>query len=452
MAAPRSVRTAEQRRIAQVPMAHAARDGFPLVTLRIDLRGGAGADPPGKEGRAALTARMLERGTRTRTRARLADEVETLGGLFQASADREAIRLGGQVLARNLEPFADRFFEMLLEPAFDERELERARSELVAELALFREEDEALGGAFLHRAVYGANPYGRFVGGTGRDLPLLTRDDVVACWRESRTSLRTIAGVAGGIPIDRAERLLERYLGSLPAGTIDPAPPTDARPLRGVELLLVDKPERSQTQLFLGWPSLHPADPDFLPFVVANHAFGGTFTARLMQEVRVKRGWSYGAHSRFEPTRGAALGGVWTFPGRDDTVACVRLLLDLIAAFRCEGLRPDELELARGHLLHSLAFETETPEQLVGRRMHEILLGLPDDWTARTVASIESTSLDAANAAAARAVPEEGMALVLVCTADGLIGPLSDLPAVRRIDVVPFDADDPSSWREVFRR
>lgn len=425
---------------------------FPLVSVRLVFQGGAAWDPPGKEGLATLTARMLERGTRTRGHSEVIDAIETIGASFSANAGYEAIRLEGLVLTRSLDRFLSVLAEMVLEPAFSEEELETCREEMIAELALHREEDRDLGESFFRRAIYGEGPYGRFSEGTAKSLPTITREDVLQRWREGFATKRLIAAAAGDIDLAQLTAALEKHFGRLPEGAPAVRPPAVTRPLDGLEVLLVDKPERTQTQIFVGRNVVPPTHPDYLPFLLANHAFGGMFTSRLMQEVRVKRGWSYGAYSRLEMNPDGALAGAWTFPANDDTIPAIRLLLDLLGAFARDGVTAEELEAARGHLQNVLAFEVETPEQAVARRVHETLLGLPDDWTPRWLDRIEKTPLAEANAAARRVLDAGSLALTVVCTADRFRGPLQELPQVKRIRVVPFDADDPSAWTDVFSR
>ena len=425
---------------------------FPLVSVRLVFQGGAAFDPPGKEGLSALTARMLERGTRTREHAEVIDAIETIGASFSANAGYDSVRLEGLVLSRGLDRVREVLAEMVLEPAFSDEELETCREEMIAELALNREEDRDLAESYFRRSVYGDGPYGRFSEGTEKSLPAITRDDVVARWREAFTRKRLIAAAAGDIDLPQLEAALEKHFARLPEGTAATRPSTAPRKLDGLEVLLVDKPDRTQTQIFLGRAVVGPRHADYLPFMLANHAFGGMFTSRLMQEVRVKRGWSYGAYSRLEMNHDAALCGAWTFPANDDTIPAIRLLLDLLGRFASDGVTAAELEAARGHLQNVLAFEVETPEQAVARRVHETLLGLPDDWTPRFLERIERIGLEEARLAASRVFDNSALALTVVCTADAFVGALKEIPQVKRVRVVPFDAPDPSVWTDVFSR
>lgn len=434
------------------PVLAATKRVFPLAGVRLLFRGGALLDPPGKEGLSILTARVLERGTKGKKHAEVVDAIESVGASLASHADGEAIRFEAVSLTRSLDRFLDVLAEMLLEPSFPEDEVEKAREEMLAELANAREDDRGVADNFFQAKLL-ASAHGRFHEGTETSLPSLTRADVEARWRETVCSARLVAAAAGDLDADELAARLEKHLGRLPAGAPAPRTRAEARPLsRGVEVLLVDKPERTQTQIFLGRTVPGPLTDAFLPFLAANHAFGGMFTARLMQEVRVKRGWSYGAYSRLQPYADLSTVAAWTFPANADTVPAIRLLLDLLAGFAKSGVSKDELEAGKGHLKNTLAFDLETPDAQVARRAWELLLGLPDDWTPRYLEAVENMTAERANAAAAGWLDGQPLALTLLCTADPLVEGLSRLPEVTRIDVVPFDASDPSDAKTVFSR
>jgi zinc protease len=425
---------------------------FPLVTVRLAFRGGAVLDPPGKEGLSSLTARMLERGTKTRNHTQVVDAIEAIGGTIGSGASYESIRLEGTLLGRSLDRWLEIVSDMLLEPAFSEKELSFCKAEMIAELAMHREEDRDLGDMFYRRALWGDSPYGRFSEGTEASLPSLTREDVVRRWREGMVRSRLLVGVAGDLDLEQLGKLLDKHLGALPQG--DPIGSTTGapRPLSGVEVLLVDKPDRTQTQIFLGRTCPGPSHEDYLPFSIANHAFGGMFTSRFMQEVRVKRGWSYGAYTRVETLPEASSFAAWTFPSNDDTLPAVRLLLDLVKSFAGEGISEAELEAGKSHLKNAMAFDLETPEAQLARRMNEIALRLPDDWTPRFLRAVEAATLERANASARAMLDGKPLVLTVVCTADRFVEELAKFPEVSRIDVVPFDTREPGSWTNVFRR
>ena len=424
---------------------------FPLVNVRLNFLGGALLDPPGKEGLSVLTARILERGTKKRKHAEVIDAIETIGASMSSAAEAEALRYDAVTLTRSLDRFLAVLAEVLLEPSIPEEEVERTRNEMLAELAMAREDDRGLADGFFTARLL-ASSHGRFHEGTEDSLPAIKRDDVVRRWKESIASGRLIAAAAGDIDVDGFAKLLEKHFGGMAGGSPAPAVPAVARPLSGVEVVLVDKPDRTQTQIFLGRTGPGPLTKDYLPFHAANHAFGGMFTARLMQEVRVKRGWSYGAYSRLHTFPDLSTVGAWTFPSNADTVPAVRLLLDLVAGFAKTGIDAAELEAGKGHLKNTLVFDLETADAQVSRRVHELVLGLPDDWTPRSMEAIASMTVERANAAARAVLEKQPLALSILCTAEPLIAELEKLPEITKIDVVPFDAPGLDAAKTVFSR
>src|SRR5262249_34669451 len=137
------------------------------------------------------------------------------------------------------------------------------------------------------------------------------------------------------------------------------------------------KPVRTQTQMVIGGLGTHAHDPDHIALVVANTAFGGTFTSRLMQEIRAKRGWSYGASSLFGFDRQREAFSMWTAPSTTDAAACLTLELELLHTFREDGLTAEDLEFVKRYLVRSHAFEVDTARKRVHQRLDAALLDMP---------------------------------------------------------------------------
>ena len=145
----------------------------------------------------------------------------------------------------------------------------------------------------------------------------------------------------------------------------------------GLRLTLVDKPERTQSQILMGQPAPRWQHPDFLALQVATTAFGGTFTARLMNEVRSKRGLSYGASARVGQGRGAKALVVHVFPSLEQTPETLALVLGLWKTWVTDGVTDDEVEFTRGYLANSFAFSIATPEDRLELRTGLELAGMP---------------------------------------------------------------------------
>jgi zinc protease len=277
--------------------------GGPHVALRIFIAGGAGDDPPGMEGLAALTATLLARGA-TRSRSRVA----TLEALYPMAAhigcygDKEGFVLGGTVHRSHLEAYAGLLADQVLEPAFLAEDLRRARQAALDDLVDGPWADaESLGKQVLAACLYAGHPYAHPTGGTAAGLARIGLADVRRHHRRALCRDRITLGIAGAYPDEFPRRFAARFQ-SLPArGPRRPAlPDPPARP--GITVALVPR-RRAPTAISAGHPlAIDRRHPDFYPLFVAASYLGEhrSFSGLLMRELRGKRGLSYGAYAYVE--------------------------------------------------------------------------------------------------------------------------------------------------------
>ena len=303
-------------------------------------RTGSALDPKGKEGLAAFAAELARRGAAGRPRAEIDDALDALGATLAVDADQDSVRFMGQVLTRNLDPFLDLLADMILRPDFAPDELGRTRKELIAQLEEARNDDQALCARFFERRLYGAHPYGRPPEGTAKSLTRIRREDIVRQHTQAFGGPNLIFAAAGGITLDDLSTRLEARFAGL---VTDPAPvlpemPTPAQH-EGWRLQIVDKPDRQQTQIMFGHPSLPAGHPDRIPLALAVATFGGRgMSATLMDEVRTKRGLAYGAYMTLATRRGPGAVRGWVFTSVKRTVTTLKLVLRLYRRLRKEGI------------------------------------------------------------------------------------------------------------------
>jgi len=413
---------------------------LPLVSVLVAFRSGAAHDPPGRDGLARVTARMLRRGAAGYSANQIEETVDALGGEFGADAAVSATSVHFEVIKRSLDRFADLGATILSRPTFDTGELERLLREAEAELVEARDSDRSLCSRAFRRTLFAGHPYGRRSAGTIPTLRSITRDDAAAFYARHYTRRNAIVAVSGDIENDEARALAERLLAGLPEGELvaDPVPPPERRP--GRRLVFVDKPERTQTQMVIGGLGTDARDLDHIPLLVANTAFGGTFSSRLMQEVRAKRGWSYGAYSRVGFDRQRDAFTMWTAPAAADAAACLSLELDLLHAFRDGGVTGDELQFVKRYLVRSHAFEIDTARKRVHQELEEVLFDLPDGYHDRYLERVEAVTLDAANAAVRERIAEDDLVVGVVGTHTEIGEAIAKaIPDLTDIQVIPFD-------------
>ncbi|MCC6216569.1 MAG: insulinase family protein [Polyangiaceae bacterium] len=415
---------------------------LPLVTFAISSFSGAATDPPGHEGLARLATKLMRRTGGGLDALELDARIDRLGAALSAEVSPSTTTLSGTVLSRSLDALVDLVIDVVARPGLAEAELDRIRRETIAELVEARDDDRGLVRRWFRRKVFEGHPYGRPTAGTPATLARLDRASARAHLERTFASSNLAFAFAGDLSEARAQEIANRIATALRLGprlADDVTEPT-ARP--GRRLILVDKPERTQTQILIGGLGTHPHDPDHVALHVANTIFGGTFSARLTREVRSKRGWSYGAYSGLPIDRHRQAFTMWTFPKASDAAACIRLELELLEAWRRDGITPEELAQAKSYLVRSHAFSVDTAGKRASHQLDEIVYDLPAGYHSRYLDEVRAVTLAACNEAVHARIPERDLVVTVVATASELQSELqAAIPGLEHTEIIPFDSD-----------
>jgi zinc protease len=303
-----------------------------------------------------------------------------------------------------------------------------------------RDDDATLANRFFDRAALAGHPYGRTALGTEASLTHISHADVTDWVAGNVVRERLVVGLAGDVTAERAHALAEVCAAGLSPGSARPAgdlvPPSV---LPGRRTILVDKPERTQSQILIGHAAPPPTHPDFHALQVAGAAFGGGFTSRLMTEVRVKRGWSYSASFRTAKTRVGHTHRLWVFPSAEQTADTLALVLGMWEDAVAKGFSSDEVEIARSYLEGAFAFEIDTPNARLDRRIESIGWGLPDDFLATHVDNLRAVTPEQVNDALRRHWRPADAVITVMATAETMLPRLAGLP-LGPVEVVAYDS------------
>lgn len=409
---------------------------LPLVDVALVLKTGATLDPQGYEGQTRLLARLVRMGTRGLEAQRVEETIAGLGARLSIEVGRSSVTVAGSVIRRNAQPFVELLARLIEAPALRTRDLGRLQREALAELSAVLDDDRALAAHAFRRTVHGEHPYGRTVMGSAASLRRINRKDLLEARRQHWRRGNALLGFAGDIDEPLARRFAELLVGALDEGKAPPEPLQEMPPLPGRRLVLVDKPERSQTQVVIGGHGLRIDEPAYWPMLVGNHAFGGSFTSRLTHEVRSVRGWSYGASSRFSADRQCGAWWAWTFPAAGDTPACAALELELIEAWIGEGLKPKETAFAKQALRQSHCFEVDTASKRLEQILDQRLYGLGPEYTSGYDKRVAKVTHKEVNTTLRQRLDPKRLVIVVLATASDLSEPLRRLPGIDAVEVV----------------
>ena len=412
---------------------------LPIVSTALVADAGAAADPVDAYGVAQLTARLLLEGTRKRNGNAVSEQFERWGAAVGASADWDAAVLSMTVLAPHLDDAMALFAEVLLEPAFPERELSRLKAERLADLLQLRTEPRGLADEMFTRFVY--DPSSRYAHPESGDVTSVKALDCVAVERFYQARYRphgstlVIAGdinVADGVTL--AQRLLGEWTGAAaPATAVSDAP---ARTTRAVHI--VRKEEAPQSEIRVGHVGLPRSHQDYFPALIVNALLGGLFSSRINLNLREVHAYTYGAHSSFDWRKAAGPFVVSTAVKSDVTADAAKEILLEISRIRADAVSEDELTLATSYLDGVFPIRYETTDSIARALAALTIYGLPNDYFDSYRANIRRVSaMDVLHAADKYLHPDQ-LQLVVVGDPSVIASPLAALEAG---PVSVYDAD-----------
>lgn len=415
---------------------------LPLVSFSIGRAAGSLLDPEGLEGLTRLTGRLMRRTGGGKNPQEIDSQIDSLGAALSVEVSPSASVFQGTVIRRSLEPFLALVCDVLGRPGLSEEELGRLERETEAELVETLDDDRSLARRWFRKALFDGHGYGRPVNGTSESLRRVKQSDVQASAKQLASRGGLLFAFSGDIERREAEALAARVSSALPDSPHPTDTSSDPTPRPKRRLVLVDKPERTQTQILIGGQGTHPRDADHTALMVGNTIFGGTFTARMTQEVRSKRGWSYGAYSSLPIDRRRQAFSMWTFPKAEDAGPCIALQLEMLHDLRERGVTKKELSWAKRYLTRSHAFAIDTPAKRVGLELDTKLYDLPTGYYERYLERVAATTLEEVNQALRARLPEQDLLVVVVGTAADIRGAVeSAIPDLFETEVVRFDLE-----------
>jgi len=311
----------------------------------------------------------------------------------------------------------------------------QARAALTARL----DDDQTLGAVCFREALFGAHPYGRPLSGRLDSIGRIKVGHVKDFHARHVAHGEFFVGIAGDVIDAEARAIVASHFPSTGRRhrRSPHVPPTRPRP--GRHVVIVDKPERTQTQLFIGTLGARTHDRDLFPLIVSNTAFGGTFSSPLMQQVRAVRGWSYGAYSRLLHSTQRDAWYMWTAPAAEYSSQCAALQLELLERWIDGGIKAAELRFAQRYLINGHCFDVDTPAKRVEAKLDIELLGIPRSYVDKHDELVAGVDRDRANRATRTRISTRDVIIVVVASAKDVVGAFEGLAGIESVEVLPFD-------------
>ena len=385
---------------------------IPFVALEIRIRGGASLDEPGKRGAINLMTALLEEGSGEMDAQTFQARLESLAATLRFRVYDDTMSISAKFLTENQDEVLALLKQALTEPRFDQGAIDRVRAQVITGIRSDEKNPNRIASEALNAAAFAGHPYGTNMDGTVESVSGLTQEDLFTAHRNAITRDRMYVSVVGDVTVDSVGPLLDDLLGDLPAD----APPEPDDVDFGLEggVTVIDFPTPQAVALF-GHAGIERDDEDFFAAYVMNQILGaGGFESRLMDEVREKRGLTYGISTFLVPKEHTemVLGQV---ASSNETIAeAIEVTRNEWARMAEEGVTEEELAVAKTFLTgeYPLRFDGngEIADIMVGMQM----IGLPPEYVVDRNDYVEAVTLDDVNRVAAELLDPEALHFVVV--------------------------------------
>lgn len=394
----------------------------PLVSFAVLMKAGSVLDPAGREGVASMTAALLRKGTATRSADDFSAQLDFIGGSFGAGATADATSISAEFMKKDLAKGLELLADAMLRPAFPDAEVKKLAAQRVDGIKSAKDRAAGVISQYFNAYLYGKHPYARPTGGDETSLASITREDVARFYEANYAPGGTVMAVAGDFSTAEMEKQLAAVFGGWPVKPAVAVALTDAPPVKGRRLLLVDKPDSTQTYFRIGNIGIARSNPDRVLVEIVNTLFGGRFTSMINTELRIKSGLTYGAGSGFAEWKAKGPFFVNSYTSNVNTEKALDMTLDVLKRLQDKGISDDDLKSAKAYLKGQFPPEIETGDQLAATLADLVFNGLDEREINTYYARIDAATMADVNRVIKQYFPLEDLVFVLVGKASDIEG------------------------------
>lgn len=387
----------------------------PAVSLLAVVRAGGYDDPPGGDGTAALLARVLDRGTVSRSADAIADDLDGRGASLSVSASRHQVAVAAACLVDDVAPVLSIAADVLRAPALPEADVHTRRAELITTI---RQEDDDPASVAANRfmeELYAAHPYARRVRGTATSVQALGRAELVAFHGRWFSPSALTVVVVGSLPAARLVDEVATAFGGWASGgprrvlEVAEAPAPAARRLTRIAM-----PDKAQADIAYGFVGVRRLDSRYMAASVMNNALGQyALGGRLGDSIRERQGMAYYVFSSLDGGLGPGPLMVRAGVAADNVERTIASIDFELASVVAQGFTPQEIAESKQYLTGSLPRQLETNAGIAAFLLNAELFGLGLDYDRRLPDLIRAVT-HAAAMDAARALLHPDCATIVV--------------------------------------
>ena len=416
------------------------RPGTPLVAAQLLVKNGAEVDAPELAGLANMTAGLLTMGTEKRSATEIAEAVEALGASLDSSARWDASRVNLNVMSSKVAPALEIMADVVRRPTFKAEEVERLRQQTIDDLTVELGDPGSIAAYVASRVIFGDTPYGQPLSGTPQSIARITREDFLKYHSSFYRPDNAVLVFGGDIKAADAFKLAEQLFGDWKKPAT-PMPPTVAPKLTTGEprVIVIDKPDAGQAAVIVARTGIERTHPDYFRGLVTNSVLSG-YSGRLNQEIRIKRGLSYGARSALEARRFIGPFSASAQTKNPSAAEVASLLMEEVKRLGTGPVPDVELEPRKAVVIGNFGRNLETAAGLVNQIGTLALYGISFDEINRYIPNVQAITAADIQSFAGSKLAAQGTSVIVVGNAKEFLPKLTEMyPNVRVIPVAQLD-------------
>lgn len=384
-----------------------------------------------KEGYVEMAGTLIGTGTKTRTKAQLDEEIDFIGANLNTSSDG----IFASSLSKHTTKLLDLLTDVLYNPAFSPEEMEKLKTQTLSGLAASKDEPNSIASTVRRALVYSKqHPYG--LSTSEKSVAVITLDDCKNYFATYFKPNNAYLVLVGDIDLKTAKTQVEKYFGKWAAGEVKNASYALPKEPAKTYVALVDRAASVQSVINISYPvDLKPGTPDAIKTRVANQILGGGFSARLMQNLREKHGYTYGARSSLNPDNLVGNFNASASVRNEVTDSSVFEFLSELKRMVNEPVTEKELIAAKAEISGAFGRSLESPQTIAGFAVNTAKYNLPKDYYNNYVKAIDAVTLADVQATAKKYIRPENAHIVVVGKGADVADKLKKFGEVKYFDV-----------------
>ena len=392
---------------------------IPFTALNIRFKGGTSLDAVGKRGAVNLMTALIEEGAGDLDSQAFAAARDGMAAEFGFSSDSDGVSVSARFLTETSAQATDLLHLALTQPRFDAEAIERVRGQVLQNIASSAKDPGTIASDLLSQAAFGDHPYGSSGDGTADSVQVLTRDDLLAAYHGALARDRIYVAAAGDISATDLGLMLDKLLGDLPA-TGAPQPTDVALTAKGDVTQQSFPGPQSTISFYQG--GIQFEDPDYFAATILNEILGGNgFSSRLMNEVREKRGLTYGIDTSLAAYEHAELLAGSVATSNEKATETMQVIRDVWADVAKNGVTQKEVDDTKTYLTGAYPLRFDGNKRIASILVGMQMLGLPVTYPAERNAKVDAVTLEDVNRVAAELLTPDKLTFVVVGDAVGVV-------------------------------